>query len=294
MCSKGQDGNLIMNAEKEIGLYSIFKHFWGRIAATWFVVLVENVLIALVPLLIGLSIDGLISGRNDDLVMLAVVLLVLGGVAVGRRIYDTRVYGLIRLKLGISVQKKNADQQVSSRNARIDMSRELVDFLELETPELITAIIQISVSLIVLSYFDYRLGISSVLVVVGMIAVYSCFHGRFYRFNAVLNEQKERQIDIVVGNSKLGIFRHLRSLTRTECSLSDTEAFVYGGIFLLQVIFILYNLYLGAQLLDLTAGKMFSIATYSWEYVEAALLLPMALQSWSRLSEITQRINTRV
>ena len=60
---------------------------------------------------------------------------------------------------------------------------------------------------------------------------------------------------------------------------------------MLQIAFIVHNLYVGAQLPGVTAGTIFSIATYSWEYVEAALLLPIALQDWSRLSEITSRLN---
>jgi len=31
--------------------------------------------------------------------------------------------------------------------------------------------------------------------------------------------------------------------------------------------------------------------SYSWEFVEAAVMLPMTLQSMTRLAEITQRIN---
>ncbi|MCP4073257.1 MAG: hypothetical protein GY742_16200 [Hyphomicrobiales bacterium] len=274
-----------------IGLLSIVQAFRRRIAITWMIVLIENVLIALIPLLIGLSIDGLIAGRIDELIILAAILVVLGLVAVSRRIYDTRVYGTIRLRLGTKLNEKNANLKVSKRNARLDMSRELVDFLEIEAPELITAIIQIVVSLTVLAIFDIRLGLSSIIVVVGMIAVYGCFHRRFYRLNARLNETRERQVDVLDFRTRLGVFRHLRALRQNEVAISDTEAFVYGGIFMLQIVFIIYNLQLGAQLPDITAGKIFSIATYSWEYVEAALLLPMALQSWSRLSEITARIN---
>ncbi|MFC3119789.1 hypothetical protein ACFOHS_21805 [Jhaorihella thermophila] len=37
---------------------------------------------------------------------------------------------------------------------------------------------------------------------------------------------------------------------------------------------------------------MFSIVTYSWDFVEGALILPATLQSLSRLSEVTARINT--
>ncbi|MGI9486008.1 MAG: ABC transporter six-transmembrane domain-containing protein [Geminicoccaceae bacterium] len=277
--------------EGDIGLRLLIKAFRGRITTTWLIVLIENFLIALIPLFIGLSIDGLLAGRLDELITMIVILVVLGGITVGRRCYDTRVYGTIRSRLGVAVDDRNPAIKVSTRNARLDMSRELVDFLEEEAPKLITALLQIIVSFAVLAYFDLRLGVSSFLVIIAMIVLYSCFHQRFYRFNARLNEQTEQQVEVLAAGSRLGVFRHLRALRRSEVAISDTEAFVYGGIFMLQIAFIAYNLYLGAQLPGITAGKIFSIASYSWEYVEAALMLPMALQSWTRLSEITTRIN---
>lgn len=281
----------MLNARTHMALGSIVKAYKKRIATTWLIVLAENVLIAFIPLLIGLSIDGLLAGRMSELVVLTLVLVLLGAVAVSRRIYDTRIYGTIRLDLGNVLHHRNTGLDVSRSNARLDMSRELVDFLEHQAPELITAIIQITVSLSILTYFHLKLGISSGLVLVSMVAVYGVFHRRFYRLNSALNEQLEQQVTVLGGGTRLGVFRHLRALCKHEVSISDTEAFVYGGIFLLQIALIVYNLYLGAQLPGITAGVIFSIATYSWEYVEAALALPVALQSWSRLSEITTRIN---
>lgn len=277
---------------KKIDLPFILRTFRSRIALTWGIVLVENVLIAFVPLLIGRTIDGLLKGQTTELFWMMSILVVLGIIAVARRLYDTRTYGTIRLHLGSQLQKRTSSLQVSKRSARIDMSRELVDFLETDAPELITAVIQIAVSFAILTYFDIRLGVSAVIVVIGMIAVYGCFHHRFYRFNARLNEQKEQQIDLLAAGNRLGVFRHLRALRRHEVSISDTEALVYGGIFLLQIAFVAFNLFQGAGIPDVTAGQIFSIASYSWEYVEAALMLPVALQSWSRLSEIISRINS--
>ena len=44
-------------------------------------------------------------------------------------------------------------------------------------------------------------------------------------------------------------------------------------------------------IMEITAGRIFSIVTYSWEFVESALVLPLTLQSWSRLAEIINRTN---
>jgi len=275
----------------KITLPKIVWTFRSRISVTWFLVLIENLLMAVTPLLMGFSIDGLLAGRVQELMWLALVLLLWTLVAVVRRLYDTRVYGSVRIELGTSVTDKHAKLNVSARNARLDMSRELIDFLEEEVPELITAIIQITITLIILSSFDLYLGLSCLLVTIGMLLIYAFFHKSFYRLNAAFNEQSEKQVDILHQGRRLSIFRHLRSLRLSEVRISDTEATVYGAIFLIQIVFMIFILYWSAQLAGITAGRIFSIATYAWEYLDIALLLPMTLQSWSRLSEITERIN---
>ncbi|MFT4702310.1 MAG: hypothetical protein ACI90E_002995, partial [Yoonia sp.] len=55
-----------------------------------------------------------------------------------------------------------------------------------------------------------------------------------------------------------------------------------------------FNLWYATANATITSGTIFSIITYSWELVDAALAFPMALQGWSRLSEIMKRINHAV
>nr|WP_253823144.1 hypothetical protein [Vibrio kanaloae] len=46
-----------------------------------------------------------------------------------------------------------------------------------------------------------------------------------------------------------------------------------------------------SRLIGPTAGQVFSIVTYSLEFVETAVMLPITLQTLSRLAEISQRLN---
>ena len=80
-------------------------------------------------------------------------------------------------------------------------------------------------------------------------------------------------------------------LRRHEVRLSDTEAVLYGVIFIVLLGLIVFNLWFATTRLGITVGTIFSIISYSWEFVESALALPVTLQSWSRLSEIMRRLN---
>ena len=73
--------------------------------------------------------------------------------------------------------------------------------------------------------------------------------------------------------------------------LSDTEALVYGLIYAVLMALVVFNLGFTALVMVASAGAIFAIVTYSWEFMDAAFNLPVALQQWSRLSEIIARIN---
>ncbi|MFB9886458.1 ABC transporter six-transmembrane domain-containing protein [Balneatrix alpica] len=269
---------------------SIGRSHRGVISLTWLMVLAENGLMVLLPLLIGNCIDDLLDGQSAGVINLGMLLLALVVLGVARRFYDTRVYGSIRVSLGIAVQQHLQGQALSSRNARLDMSRELVDFLENEVPPLLTAVIQIVAAIVILATFSPWLSLSAILAGGGMLLFYACVHQRFIRLNQLLNNQRERQVSVLASLSLTGLRVHLRKLRSREVRLSDTEALLYGLIFILLFGFVLTNLYLTAQLVEPSTGTVFAILSYSLEFVEAAVLLPITLQGLSRLAEISSRL----
>ena len=270
---------------------ALLRTFSRPISLTWFLMLCETALTALIPLLIGFAIDGLLADDTTALLQLSAVLAVLIAVSVIRRLYDTRVYGTIGVELGKALTERSAAAPVSTVNARLEMSRELVEFLEKEAPAVMASVIQLAVALVVLYAFHPFLFAATCAATVLMILFYALSHRRFYRLNAAYNEQTEQQVRILETARPEGILSHLNKLRRVGIRLSDTEAYVYGAIYTAMLGLILFNLWFAATNMEVTVGRIFSIISYSWEFVESALVLPVTLQSWSRLSEIMQRIN---
>ncbi len=139
--------------EQEIGIRLLWANYRWRIAFTWILVLGESAAIALIPLFIGKAIDGLLdSGGIGAVAPLASVLVLLTVISVVRRAFDTRAYGTMRVYLGRCVVGRNDDQPVLKLNARLDMAREFVDFLEDYVPQLMTASVQLLVSFLILAH----------------------------------------------------------------------------------------------------------------------------------------------
>ena len=280
-----------MLRDDPVRIGSLLRRFPGSILLTWAIALCETALMALVPLFIGFAIDGLLSDDTTALLQLAAVLAGLIAISVVRRLYDTRIYGTIRVEVGKAQVERAAGEPISALNARLGMGRELVDFLEREVPVTMDSAVRLVVSLIVLYAFDPLLAAAALVAGVLTIALYGQVHGRFYRLNAEHNHQTEQQVSLLEARSPVGVLSHLNELRRIEVRLSDTEATVYGAIFTVLLGFVVANLWLAATTIDVTAGTIFSIVSYSWEFVESALVLPLTLQRWSRLSEIMERIN---
>ncbi|MEM7430068.1 MAG: ABC transporter six-transmembrane domain-containing protein [Pseudomonadota bacterium] len=278
-------------SESQLTIGSLLRKFTGPISVTWLLTLCETTLLALVPLFIGFAIDGLLEKDTGALMNLALLLAAILVVAVGRRVYDTRAYGTIRVELGRELAARAAGGSVSTTNARLGMGRELVDFLEEQVPELLSSLVKLAVALVLLYTFDPVLFGAAAGAGLLMLVVYAISHRRFFRLNGELNRQTERQVTILAAGSPARLLAHLSRLRRTEVRISDTEAVVYGLIFFVLLSFIVFNLWFAATHINITVGSIFSIISYSWEFVEAAIILPATLQGWSRLSEIMQRIN---
>jgi len=272
---------------------TLLRKFFPKIGLTWALTLCETVLMALVPLLIGMAIDGLLNNDPAALLNLAVVLAALILISVIRRVYDTRVYGTIRVSLGGELVERSGDSPVSTTNARLDMGRELVDFLEEQVPALMNSAVQLVISVIILYSFHPTLSYAALGAGVVIIVLYGLFHRRFFRLNADLNHQTEQQVGVLEAKSSGGVLAHLTKLRQFEVRISDTEAGVYGAIFTILLGFIIFNLWFAAGNVVTTVGTIFAIVSYSWEFADSALILPTTLQGWSRLSEIMERINQR-
>jgi formate hydrogenlyase subunit 3/multisubunit Na+/H+ antiporter MnhD subunit len=83
--------------DRLLTLWTLMCVFHLRMSLTWALTIFETALIALVPLFIGFAIDGLLAQQTSALFQLAGVMAALIVVSVIRRIYDTRIFGTVRV-----------------------------------------------------------------------------------------------------------------------------------------------------------------------------------------------------
>ncbi len=280
-----------MFEDRPLTLRTLLRLFWFKITVTWSLTLLETALWVILPLLLGFTIDGLLERDFGPFWQMCLILGLLVVVAVLRQLIDTRIFGTMRVELSQVLADRNKGLSVSALNARVLMARELVDYLEQEMPILMAAVVQLVASVVILFTYHWALALSAIVAGGGMLFIYGKFHGRFFRLNRAINARAEKQVRILETRTGPAFGRHLRLLRHWEVRLSDTEALVYGLIYAVLMLLVVFNLGFTALVMAASAGAIFAIVTYSWEFMDAAFNLPEALQQWSRLSEIIERIN---
>lgn len=281
-----------MIATETLSIGNLLRHYTGRVIVTWALLIGEVGLLALIPLFLGRTIDALLAELQFTVLFdISILFLALIAIAVVRRAFDTRAYGTMRVDLCRALVERAKQKEVSKLNAQVEMGRELADFLEEQTPLVITCVVQLVVSVAILFSFGRQLGFASLVAVLSMLCLYGVFHSRFFKLNARLNSIAEEQVDVLESGNRSRVLDLLVRRRSSEVQLSDADSIMYGLVYLVMFALILVNLWWASTLDGVTAGAIFAILSYSWELVGASVELPATLQQWTRLTEIQERIN---
>jgi len=272
----------------------IFRQFKGKIGITFVLLLFENLVAVLQPLVIGIAINDLLAQSMRGtafFVGLYVSGLLIG---VGRRMYDTRAYTSIYTAVATDTIEQQRAQEVSTSAivTRSSLVRELVDFFETDLPQGFTSTVGILGATVMLALFDWRLFVGC-LVAIGVIYLIYCLsEAHIFRLNQHLNDELEQQVDVITRGPRPTIFAHFNSLARWRIKLSDTESVNFGLIDLVLFALVIFALFVSVQGANPTPGAIFSVLAYVLEFAEGVYVLPFIFQQMIRLREISQRIQT--
>ena len=115
-------------------MLALLKRFAGRFALTLALVVLEAGGWVLFPLVIGRAIDSVLADSARGLYELAILGTVTMGIAVVRRLVDSRAYGGIYATLGEEMAEAAEGTGTSTRTARLGMLKEIVEFLRTRFP----------------------------------------------------------------------------------------------------------------------------------------------------------------
>ena len=254
-------------------------------------IILEGVLSLLFPLFIGYAIDGAMNDRYIGafgLGMLGLVALVVG---VGRRVFDSRFYASIYEEVGVKVISDHAEHDVSKKSARLGMMKELIEFLEFSLPELIQSILSLVGVIAIISILQPPVFWLIILTSILVLFIYWISSARTIRYNKEVNDEQEKQVEVLRNNNETDVKYHLANMMRWNIKLSDMEALNFSLAWLILMTFLVVSIVVSVEGGLVEYGALFSLIMYVFQYIENVISLPFFYQNWLRLKEIPSRLS---
>lgn len=268
-------------------MWQMLQGYRARVALSLLLVIAEAAGQVALPYVIGRALDDYLADSNRGLVELAALGLVTMLLATVRRLHDVRLYSRIYERAGEAAFQQEAG--LSQRTARLNMLREVVDFLEHSMPELIASVVAFVGTLVFLFRLSRSVSVAALLMGALIMAIYAVSTRRTMTFNQGYNDEYERQVDVLRQNDRALTRRHIGLLNLWTIKLSDVDAINYALSLVLMIALQVFAIVTSAgQGVDI--GTLMSIVLYVFEFSATASLLPFSWQEYLRLRDILQRL----
>lgn len=276
---------------KSISALEAVRPFRWRIALTYTLTLLEDLLELSYPWATGVAIDGLLA---DDLWKTAPIIIawtVRSCIGLFRQMYDTRLYTSVYNTIveDTILRQRKAGIKASSVAARSAMSRDFVTFFEKDVPVVVTSIIGIVGSTAILFYYDLIIGGLVTLLFVPVILVNRVFVRVSLKLNEGLNSQLEQEVQAIDKAEPETIRHHFEQVKCWRVRLSDAEAYNWTFIEILSIL-VFVAVLVRATYLEVETGEIFAILVYVWRLMENLDNVPQIVQQLTRLHDIRKRI----
>jgi ABC-type multidrug transport system fused ATPase/permease subunit len=249
------------------------------------------------PFFLGEAVNDLMKGSYRGLIILSAVHLAWLVVGTIRHRYDTRTYSAIYTSLVTRfLSRRFGSSEVSKLSAHSTLAREFVDFLEYDLIYVIEAGYNLLGSLVLLCFYDTRVVMVCMGILVPVMAISFVYGKRMKNLNRMKNDELEKQVDIISTGNIHTIRRHYMNLRTWQIKISDQEAFNFGIMELLVMVVIGISLLVSTKAYApaVLAGDLIGIYNYILKFVSGLDTIPYTVQRVTSLTDITRRIELEV
>jgi ABC-type multidrug transport system fused ATPase/permease subunit len=275
-----------------ISALDALRPFRWRITLTYLLTFIEDLLELSYPWATGLAIDGLLDQHFMMAAPIIVAWTLRSAIGCFRQMYDTRLYTDVynAIVTDTILRQRGAGVEATSVAARSAMSREFVTFFEKEVPVVVTSIIGIVGSAVILFYYDLVIGAVAASLFLPVYLLNRGYMRRSLRFNRGLNDQLEREVQVIEGVDPSAIRHHFEQVRCWRVKLSDAEAFNWTIIEVMSILVFIIVLVRATYIPTTETGDIFAILVYVWRLMENLDNVPQIVQQLTRLQDIGRRI----
>jgi ABC-type multidrug transport system fused ATPase/permease subunit len=271
-------------------IFEIFKQYKKELTWIYMFMFLTELSIISTPFLLGKSIDGLINGNWFWLVFLGISYFLSNFFNYKRMVYDTKVYTKIYNNIVFKFLKKE-DVDTSTKIARTDMAHDIVNVLESYVHYYIATIVTIIGSIGFIYFENWKVGMLISFAFILILGSVSILYSKIKQAITLKNthyEKKGGSIDSGYETS-VSFFNRRRKLEIFESTLQGKNWFLVGAI--KNLFLVLSIILLVTTTKNITIGSVVTVYSYINNFLISLLSIPVAVEMYSRLSDILKRIN---
>jgi ABC-type multidrug transport system fused ATPase/permease subunit len=266
--------------------------FRRRIAFTYALTVIEDLLELSYPWATGLAINGLLAQDYRMIAPVMIAWVLHTAIGCGRQMYDTRLYTKVYNTIVIDtvLHQRRSGIEPTRVAARSGMSREFVTFFEKDMPVVLNALVSIAGSAAILFHYDLVIGGIVATLFIPVAIINRRYMRRSLTLNEELNNQLEQEVRVIESAQEAAVGRHFAAVRDWRVRLSDADAFNWTAIEGLSILVFLLVLLRVANMPNADVGTIFAVFVYVWRLMEKLDLMPQIVQQLMRLKDIRRRI----
>jgi ABC transporter transmembrane protein len=123
-----------------------------------------------------------------------------------------------------------------------------------------------------------------------VLTVYTAMGRRAHRLNKDLNDETEREVDLIARGQPGPLASHFRRRGRLRVRLSNAEAGSWSLVELFSITAVVLVLLRMTALPGVQAGELYAMLAYIWRVLECLDQVPAVVQRLARLVDIRRRL----
>jgi ABC-type bacteriocin/lantibiotic exporter with double-glycine peptidase domain len=244
----------------------LFSTIWQRNKASigfiYFLNIVEEICYVLIPSAAGMLINTFIYGTGYGVWAFLGVYLGWQGIATLRKILDTITFTKVYNQVCLQTIEHHKEEgiEVSKINARIELLKQVVSFFEIDLPFMMNSVVSIIGSAILLYFYNPMLLIICLLIIFPSLFINYFFGKKMIKVSAQVNDQYEKQIDVITYQNMEGIKRYFEEVRQFNIRKSSLEAYNFGILELFVFTMIMASIYVICKTPNVNYGDI--VASY--------------------------------
>lgn len=245
-----------------------------------------------VPAASGMLIDSFLNGTTNGIVIFSAVYLGWNILGVLRKALDTisftKIYNDVTIKIIEHHKAKNID--TGKINARIELLREVVTFFETDLPFLANSFVTMLGAAGLLYFYNPQLMLICLVIIVPSLIVNYWFGKKMVAATTAVNNEYEKQLDIIENENLDGIRHYLQNIRRINIRKSTLEAVNFGTLEIFVFTMIFASIYIVCHTPNIDYGAIVAIYGYILKFAYSFDFIPHLTERMALMSDIQHRL----